>query len=803
MLRASSDLLATPDLSVVDYINTVFPDQASLQYLPKVTSRVQFRLRELEAQINSTSREHLSAAKKAISELFTKIAEIKAKAAESEAMVQSICADIKILDTAKCNLSKTISLLHRLRMMVKGVDQLERARERGDFAEVAQLLKAVTSLSSDFESYGHIAKIREMQQNIAAIRGELKGQMLADFEDLGARINEGNRPAYAARTAVVAALGDSVVSSLVDAFVGAMVGTYEAEFGREGGPNWSLESSDARFTWLVKAMRSFDDTYAGVFPDSWRVAEKVAIGFCEMTCEHLRSILEGQQDNLNVPEFLRVVQSTLDVEMKLAAKFKVERVAAAPGRAVTGDGSLSSMLSVEEPEVGGLSESEALKLKYKRYRASRHEAEEPAGGSSSSGAPAVSYEDNALFKGIISRSFEPYMNHYIAVEDKNLAEMMERFVAQNAWYPEDEHSNILTSATDLVFYFRKSLMRCSSISKGQALFDLYKTFRKYLVRYTELLVEQLPKGKVIGEARSYDGIKVRLSPTLVINITNIIHTAVYVQQQIEALQETLARKIARVFSDHIDFGAETREYTALIGKAVLVLVIGTLTVVRSQALEPMTKLGWGAWTGMTENPPHLVALGAALADDVPQFRDLLPDVYFRRYCDKLVVLLVQAFRDTVLLLGRIADEGSDQLLLDSQTLRALLLELPNLAAEPRPIPRGFVRVVNKELDKLDAVLKVLKTPPEAMVDMYTASVPSGNASQLRKIFEAKGLKKSQINAYMALYTGPPGDVDAPDDDLPSEDDPAGTSAAASESSSRTARLGRKLLGRFGREKGKE
>merc|ERR1711916_370067 len=97
--------------------------------------------------------------------------------------------------------------------------------------------------------------------------------------------------------------------------------------------------------------------------------------------------------------------------------------------------------------------------------------------------------------------------------------------------------------------------------------------------------------------------------------------------------------------------------------------------------------------------------------------------------------------------------------------------------------------------KLESVIKVLKTPPEAVVAMYTATVPTGNAAHLRQLFGVKGLKKSEINAYMALYTGPAGDDESSSHVSESEDGGSEVEGGAGESTSRTARIGRKLLGR--------
>ena len=58
-------------------------------------------------------------------DLFGKINEIKAKAAQTERVVIDICSDIKILDCAKKNLTNTIKALKKIHMLNTALDQLK------------------------------------------------------------------------------------------------------------------------------------------------------------------------------------------------------------------------------------------------------------------------------------------------------------------------------------------------------------------------------------------------------------------------------------------------------------------------------------------------------------------------------------------------------------------------------------------------------------------------------------------------------------------------------------------------------
>ncbi|CAN0585064.1 unnamed protein product [Ectocarpus sp. 12 AP-2014] len=99
-------------------------------------------------------------AKAAIRELFEKIRDMKAKAEQSEVMVQEICRDIKQLDFAKRHLQTTITALKRLHMLVTAVDQLQGVAKAKHYRESANLLDAVRQLLTHFESYSQVRGVR-------------------------------------------------------------------------------------------------------------------------------------------------------------------------------------------------------------------------------------------------------------------------------------------------------------------------------------------------------------------------------------------------------------------------------------------------------------------------------------------------------------------------------------------------------------------------------------------------------------------------------------------------------------------
>ncbi len=82
--------------------------------------------------------------------------------------------------------------------------------------------------------------------------------------------------------------------------------------------------------------------------------------------------------------------------------------------------------------------------------------------------------------------------------------------------------------------------------------------------------------------------------------------------------------------------------------------------------------------------------------------------------------------------------GAQQLMLDFTTIKAMLLDLPNVRrAEKVHVPTGYARHVSKEMAKAEQLLKVVLTPTNALVETYKALVNEGSESEFAKILDLK------------------------------------------------------------------
>lgn len=190
-VSSASDPLDDPKFNAVDYINKLFPNELSLVEMDSVIHKLKVKMRTVDRDLVKQVRQlstagdkaagDLSQAQEVISELFSKINGIKAKAEQSEQMVQEICKDIKDLDYAKRHITTTITGLKRIHMLETGVAQLTSWTEKRQYREVGNLLEAVTQLSTYFSSYTKIEKIITLTKEVEKIKAELKKKVYEEF----------------------------------------------------------------------------------------------------------------------------------------------------------------------------------------------------------------------------------------------------------------------------------------------------------------------------------------------------------------------------------------------------------------------------------------------------------------------------------------------------------------------------------------------------------------------------------------------------------------------------------------------
>lgn len=114
-----------PD-DLVSTLNTLFPDEASLESIEEQQLRLRRQVQSTRDEIDTLKRDMAEASgqqdkmaklQELIGDLFTQINELRSGATESEVVVREITRDIKALDFAKKNIVASMTSVKRFQML--------------------------------------------------------------------------------------------------------------------------------------------------------------------------------------------------------------------------------------------------------------------------------------------------------------------------------------------------------------------------------------------------------------------------------------------------------------------------------------------------------------------------------------------------------------------------------------------------------------------------------------------------------------------------------------------------------------
>ncbi|XP_042448673.1 vacuolar protein sorting-associated protein 53 A-like [Zingiber officinale] len=727
--------------SALEYINQMFPNEASLSGVEPLMQKIQSEIRRVDASIlaavrqqsnsGTKAKEDLASATHAVQELMHKIREIKTKAEQSETMVQEICRDIKKLDCAKKHITTTITALHRLTMLVSAVEQLQIMASKRQYKEAAAQLEAVNQLCNHFEAYRDVPKISELREKFKNIKKILKSHVFSDFSSLGTgkETEETNLLQQLTDAClVVDALEPSVREELVRNFCSKELTSYRQIF--EGAELAKLDKTERRYAWIKRRLRTNEDVWK-IFPSAWHVDYLLCIQFCKMTRSQLVDILNNLKEKPDVATLLMALQRTLEFEEELAEKFS-------GGTASTRNTEFGSDEETGEGESNKKIVSD-IRKKYEKKLALQHGGDElDKDKQKDLTVPGAGFN----FRGIISSCFETHLAVYVELEEKTLMEHLEKLVQEETWETEEgSQTNILSSSMQVFLIIRRSLKRCSALTKNQTLFNLFGVFQRILKAYATKLYARLPKGGagIVAAATGTDG-QIKTSDRDERMICYIINTAEYCHKTSGELAENVSKIIDPSFVDKVDVSEVQDEFFQVITKALVTLVHGLETKFDAEMIA-MTRVPWATIESVGDQSEYVNGISSILGSSIPVLGSLLSPTYYQFFLDKLAASLGPRLYHNIFKCKQISETGAQQMLLDTQAVKTILMEIPALGKQTA-VAASYSKFVGREMSKAEALLKVILSPIDSVGNTYRALLPEGTPAEFQRILDLKGLKKA-------------------------------------------------------------
>lgn len=739
------DPLDEKDFNTIDYINNLFPTEQSLSNIDEVVAKFENKILTIDNEITTIihgqveasqeGKEALDEAQKVIKELFFHIKDIKEQAVKSEEMVKEITRDIKQLDCAKRNLTLAITTLNHLHMLVGGVDNLKLLTQKKLYGEIALPLQAISEVMTHFENYTDIPQIKSLGDQVKQIHLELAEQINLDFREAFSNARTAIPNKLLSQACLVASVLDSSVKKdLLKWFVDLQLEEYNHLFQETEDTAW-LDKIDKRYAWLKKNLVDFEDKLGSIFPQNWEVSERIAVQFAHHTREQLAKIMAKRKTEMDVKLLLYAIQKTTAFENLLGRKFT--------GITITEENPQLVVDNIDNPEF------------------------------------------LSVFDGLIGKCFVPHLEIYIDSVDKNLSELLERFIIDEKQSKPTEatetQASILPSCPDLFVFYKKSLIQCAQLDKGKTMLGLTNVFRKYLELYAEkLLQNNLPKmePQSLGTSVSMltrdiqkmstsgliqnfssllkEGDAVKLTKEEQSKICCILTTAEYCVETTQQLSDKLKQKIEPALANQVDFTKEQDYFHKVISNCIQILV-QDLENACEPALTAMSKIQWQSIDTVGDQSPYISSICNHLKNNVPTLRENLSQSrkYFVQFCLRFVNQFIPKFVQTIYKCKPMNTEGAEQLLLDAHMLKTALLNLPSVGSQVgRPPPVAYTKVVTKGMTKAEMILKVVMTPIEPnknFVEQYKKLLPDCQISEFYKILDMKSVKRQEHSALVEMF----------------------------------------------------
>ncbi|CAO1310400.1 unnamed protein product [Diamesa tonsa] len=766
----SPDPLDKSDFNPTDYVNNLFPNEQSLSNIDEIISKMEVEVSVIDDNIRSVVRgvsnsgkdgkKALEEAKKTIHQLFSKISSIKERAEITEDIVKGITCDIKQLDSAKKNLTSAITALNHLHMLVGGVEQLKTLTEKRLYGDIVNPLQAITEVNQHFKlDYNEIPQIKELSDSVSEIHKQLAAQITEEFKNTFNISSSNNAKMSLSKLKdaclIISVLDGKVKRDILKWFINVQLQEYIQLFHDNQDVAW-LDKIDKRYAWIKRHLLDFEAKFANIFPLEWEVSERISVEFCSITKSELSKIMARRRTEIDVKLLLFAINKTSQFEDLLGKRFSGCTLQETLGSPQIAKPVLQPILTESDREDNSQAGDEIITTL-------------------------------SPFRELIGASFKPYLDIYTDSIDRNLNDLIEKFIQMSK---SQSVVASLESCAELFIFYKKSLVQCTQLSNGKPMFDLVLVYKKYLREFAlKILENQIPKvthtqhpsiGSSMNLLKQKDFQNLQTAANQVIHsfmkegemarytkderilICKILTTSEYCLETVQQLEEKLKEKIDVQFIDKVDLSEEMDQFHRVISHCIQILVQDIENLCDS-ALVVMTKVQWQNISNVGDQSPYINSIISHFKQGIPVIRDNLATSrkYYTQFCHKFINSFIPKFINNLYKcrptnsdgVGNIM--GCEQLLLDTHSLKTVLLDLPTIESKVnRKAPASYAKTVIKGMTKAEMIIKMVManiTPHSVFIEQYLKLLPDNTLAEFHKICDMKGIKRVDQAQLIDMY----------------------------------------------------
>lgn len=777
---------------VIQDINRLFPNSESLSMeslnASILSTRKQIVLldrslhKDTRNQISGMSdhlslKDQISDARTLISLLIQNIGSIKEKAITSENMVEQITNEIRSLDNAKKNLTKTITTLRKYYMLGEAVENLRQLSLKpnpASYQRISQLLSAVNDLIIEFpqQQFCNIPSISRIHQSIETIKTSLYTSLEVSFKKFfsdylyeeRAPPTEDSQIQLNHACGIISNISEISKENIIKIFVQYNLQIYFSVFS---GSSARLDNINTRYSWFKKRLGLYKIRFGKIFPDDWNIRQILAEKFCIQISEQIHSLLLSYQKNsIDAQVLHKAILSTIKFERDLQNKFQSQS-----------NVEIELYIQQEEKDLEKLRQeakmlpknADSITIKYKILQKEKfieelkneNKFQKMNNFSSDSDKRKSAKKNNISFNDIISYKFQDYMDIYIDFEDKSMTKKLQLILERETWSPESDFN----SAQDLFIYISESLRNCTAFSKGKVFFDIvHKVWKKHIQSYSDSLIQKLPKLKLHSNSSKFNFLKDDSSSTAILNahqleiICHIIKMADYCREELEQTKSVVISTIEENFKGKITFSDEERKFYTVLKSSIEVIIISLLNSIDS-SLQSMIKTPKENQRSNSEESDFLKEAVDILRKEFPRIAINIPSEHYPMLCDNFMISLMDVLIEYILKCKKLSMENVHQLLKDVRKLKTFLRELYEIHPQYSELYDEddldvLNRRVNRSATHVELLLNFLLMHPEEskLVDNYISVMREfGNKKELSKILEIFGISKQDRSILIGAY----------------------------------------------------
>ena len=741
----STDPLEDPNFDVAAYLNEKFPDFKSLDNLSELIDKFEKEIGELDEEIdglmceratyNDELKNYMQELNNDVGKIIQLISNIKENTDTNETTVKLICNDIKNLDNARNNITITISSLTKLIMLITGIEKLESFVKEKQYKEAANAIAASNDIMEYFKEYRHVTQVNSLYQKKDTLCNSLLNTICEELKsDIGLLPKNSDR-LYDACLAVNA-IGDKAIAEVKTWFTQYKLAPYETMFDPKADKPIEFSETEKRFEWIKRALKEYDKLYDEVFPPSWGFKSQLCQEFCRITKLQLNEILmmnvEGIK-NIEVEVLVKVLNSTISFEKSLNEY-------------------LISIYPLTEEEKKNnknknfldISVIEEIQSKYMDIKKVRNPNRKDPN----------STPHYRLFRvtGVISESFEPYMNSYVTNEEKKIKEIIINLVQNDRI-----EGKLYVSSLYLFNNIKQAMSRCLTFSKSKTFFDLCNKFKEIFLFYIEKILNQ--KFNLNFYSNEINKNK-NLKQNDFTPICYLINTCDYCITTIGALTSSVQEKIEEKYQNNISYDDIVGKFREIYKKCFDLLSIDLKNSVESQLTTGIVKKNWVLANSSSHDTNSFVnGISKILNDEFNLIKNILQEEFLCHYLNVVPKIISESLITYIYKIKKIDEVGAQEIYSNIGELKNIILNLYYVVVKPVPGQNKendsryncLNMILKKEMSRVENRLKTLGSIVAEFGNAYKNFVEDKSREDFDKLLQLRGIRKNDIVDYEKIF----------------------------------------------------